>query len=196
VTITLLRHPPRQIIAGDSIEFLAAIPGDLAGWSGSARLSGPGSPMDATSIVVEGSDLHVKFEGQGTGGTKNLCAGQWTLSVWLTSSNDRYTVLASPITVTPDPAATQTQLAHAVETLAIIEKAIRNRLSANPDGGIEEYSVGGMQTRKLSIDQLEKLRNKYAAEVLRLQNPKAPIPRVKFVMTPAGTVPDMLRRFS
>lgn len=195
MTLTLQRQAPKQIVAGDSIEFLVPIPGDLTGWTGSARLTGA-SQMDATSVVVENGDFHVKFEGQVTGGTKALTAGQYTLTVWATSGNDRYTVLQHRMTVTPDLSTGSPALEHAMKTLTAVETAIYARLTGNGDGGVEEYAVEGTSVRKLSIDQLEKLRNKYSAEVARLQNPNAPLGRVKFVMTPAGTLPDYRRRYS
>lgn len=194
MTLTLTHSAPKQIVAGDTIDFLVAIPGDLDGWAGSARLTGA-SQMDASSVATEGSDYHVKFGGQTSPGTKTLTPGQYTLSVWATSGTDRYTVLQAQITITADLSTGTPALAHAVEVLGIIESAIKARLNGNTDGGLEEYEVDGTRVRKIAMADLQRLRNKYAAEVQRLQNPDAPYGRVKATFQPAGSPMNSMRRF-
>lgn len=201
-TLTLLRHPPKQIVAGDSIEFLLPIPQDLTSWTGSARLTGGTdasnlSQMDATSATTEGLDLHVLFQGQVTGGTKSLKPGQYTLTAWMTSTDgkDRYTIGQYFLAVTPDLSTGTPALAHAMKTLAIVEAAIEVRLGANTDSGIEEYTVEGTMVKKIPIERLYQLRKHYAAEVNRLQDPHRPLGSVNVVFTTAGEPMPHRRRY-
>lgn len=194
LTVTLSQRAPRQIIAGDSIEFLVQVPGDYTTWTGSARLTGP-STMDASSVVTEANNYHITFHGQSTPGTKSLTAGQYQLTVWATSGTDRKTIAQFPITITTDLSTGTPALAHAIEMLTAIEAAINARITGNTEGGVEEYAIEGTQVKKLSMMDLQKLRNKYAAEVQALQNPNGPLPRVKFGMTQAATITDFRRRF-
>jgi hypothetical protein len=194
VTIQLTHRAPTQIIAGDSIEFLVAVPTDYQAWTGSARLTGPGQ-MAATSCVLEGSDFHLKFEGQGASGTKTLTAGQYVLTVWATSGNDRRTIAQFPLSIAPDLSTGSPALDHAVKMLTLINTAIENRIAGNNDGGIEDYTVDGTQVRKLPMLELQKLRNKYSAEVAALQNPNGQLRRVNFAFAPTGGMIDVRKRF-
>lgn len=201
MTLTLTHDAPKQIVAGDSIEFLVAVPGDLTGWTGSARLTGPAATMDATSCASEGSDFHIRFAGQtatgtGTYKTSQLPPGQYQLTVWATNGDDRYTVLSVPVSVTADLSTGTPAQQHAMKMLPIIEAAIEARITGNPDGGIEGYAVDGTQVTKLPMVELQKLRAKYSAEISALQNPDRPIGQVKFVMTAAGNPVNFLRRYS
>lgn len=187
---------PRQINAGDSIEFLVAIPSGYEAWTGSARLVGQ-SQMAAT-VTTEDGDYRVRFPGQATGTsgtykTAQLIPGQYTLSVFATSGDDRKTVITQAITIAPDPANSTTAEPDPVEKLRIINAAIKARLSGNSDGGLEGYVIDGTQATKVPLETLEKLRNKYSAEVAALNN-GGQIPRVKFAFTPAGGIPDVRRR--
>jgi hypothetical protein len=193
---SVTRRIPRQINAGDSIEFLIAIPAGYEAWTGSARLVGQ-SQMDGT-VTTEDGDFRVRFPGQATGTsgtykTAQLIPGQYTLSVFATSGTDRKTVITQPITIAPDPASSTTAEPHCVKMLRIIELAIAARVSGNGDGGLESYVIDGTQATKVPMEQLEKLRNKYSSEVAAL-NTGGQFGRVKFVMSPAGGIPDMRRR--
>lgn len=195
MTTTLPRSAPAQLVAGDTLEFLTALPGDLAGWTGSARLTGP-STMEATSVVTEGSDLHLLFEGQSAGGTKELLPGQYTLTVWATNANNRHTIAQFRLTIAPDLSVGTPALAHAIQMLDAIETAIAARVSGAADGPIEEYEINGRKVRKMGLSELYKLRTRYQAEVRTLQNPGRPIARVKAVFGPVGIEPIQTRRFS
>lgn len=194
LTLSLLRTAPKQIIAGDSIEFLVGIPSDLAGWTGSARLTGP-SQMDATSCATEDGNFHVLFEGQSASGTKTLPAGQYTLTVWATSANNRYTVAQYQLTVVANLATGTPAQSHAQKMLALLETAIYNRVNGNSDGGIENYAIDGTAVSKLSMEQLQKMRARYAAEVSREQNPTQQIGRVPFAFTQGGSPVGVNRRY-
>lgn len=194
MTPPLTHVAPQSIVAGDSIDFLVAIPAGYEDWTGSARLTGPGSTLDATSCDTESSDFHVKFSGQTTLGTKNLVAGQFALTVWATSGTDRKTIAQFPITVTPDLSTGTPRQAHALTMLRVVEAEIQARITGNGSGQ-EGYQVDGTMVTKIPIEQLERLRNKYSAEVAALTNPNGGIPRVKFVVTPTGGIADVRRRF-
>lgn len=194
MTITLSYEPPAEVIAGDSIEFLCRVPSAYSSWAPSARLTGPGV-MDHTTCVMEGDSAHVYFKGQGTTSTKTLAAGHYLLSVWTTLSFDRKTVAQFPITITADVSTGTPSQPHAVQMLATVESAIAARVSGNSDGGIESYALDGVQVNKLSMEQLQTLRNKYAREVAALNNPNGQIPRVKVHFAQAGGIPDLRRRF-
>lgn len=193
LTVQLLHEAPKQIVAGDSIDFLVAIPSDLEGWTGSARLTGP-SQMNG-AVVTEGSDFHVTFKGQSASGTKTLAAGQYELTVWATNGEDRYTVAKHALSVLADLAVGEPAQSHAQRMLSIIEAAIQARVSGNADGGIENYAIDGLSVSKIPIEQLEKLRAKYANEVIQAQQADAPFGSVKFYFTKAGTPADMVRRY-
>lgn len=193
MTVATTHACPKQLLAGDSLDLLVAIPGDLIGWTGSARLTGA-STMAGTVETV-GSDFRITFSGQGSPGTKDLTAGNYQLTVWATNGTDRYTVARFTLQVVADLATGTPALAHAQKMLALVETAIEARIQGNGDGGIEEYEIAGRRVVKLSMADLQKFRTKYAAEVARLQNPDRPYARVKAVFTPAGQMPDMLRRY-
>lgn len=192
MTVSTTHSCPKQLLAGDSLDLLVQIPGDLAGWTGSARLTGP-SVLNATTVTTEGSDFRVYF--RGASGTSALTAGSYTLSVWATNGSDRYTVAQFRLQVLADLSTATSALAHAQKTLTLLETAIEARLGGTSDGGIEEYSIGGRSVKKIALSELQALRAKYAHEVARLQNPDRPISRVKAVFTAAGTMPDVLRRY-
>jgi hypothetical protein len=200
VTLASVTHRvPRQIIAGDSIEFLVAVPADYLAWTGSARLTGPGQ-MSATSVALENSDLRVRFAGQASGSsgtykTAQLKPGQYTLTVWLTSGADRVTLLQTQLTITADLSTGTPAEPHCVVMLRMIEEAIQARLDPESGNAIDSYSVDGTAVTKMSLEELERKRNKYAAEVQALQNPNGQIPRVKFAFTQPGAPVDVRRRF-
>jgi hypothetical protein len=149
--------------------------------------------MDATSCVTEGSDFHVKFQGLGTTGTSALVAGQYTLGVWATNENDRATVALYPLTITANIASGTPTQQHALVMLPIIEAAIQARITGNKDGGLESYTVDGTQVMKLPMEQLQKLRRQYAAEVASLQGTGG-IRKLPFAFTPAGGITGMRGR--
>lgn len=138
------------------------------------------------TVVTDGSDFHVTFSGQGDPGTKELTAGQYVLTVWAANGDDRYTVAQYAITVTADLAVGEPTQSHAQRMLAIVESAIVARVSGNADGGIDSYSIDGVSVGKIPLEQLERLRAKYANEVYQQNNRDAPIGSVKFAFTPAG----------
>ena len=193
MSTSLPRNPPGTVPAGDTIEFLVTVPSDYASWTGSARLTGAGQ-MAATSCAAEGADFHIKFQGTASAptvadGTSSLPAGQYTLTVWASNGNDRVTVAQWPVTMTADLATGEPALAHAIKMLDIVESAIIARVSGNNDGGIDQYTIDGTSVVKIPIEQLERLRNKYSAEVAALQNGASPIRRINFAMAPAGGTP-------
>lgn len=186
--MAVTHRAPRQIIAGDSVEFLVAIPGDYSGWTGSARLTGP-STMDATSCATEGTDFHIFFAGQGTPpATKSLTAGQYTLTVWATSADGqrRVTIVQHPLSVTADLSQGTPAQQHALVMLPIIEAAIQARLTGNADGGLEQYAIDGTSVTKLPMEELQRLRRTYSAEVAQIQNPDGQIRRIHFAFAPAS----------
>src|SRR5689334_5415535 len=190
---TPLRAPPSRFPAGDTLDFLQAIPGDYTGWTGSARLTGP-STMDATSCDTEGSDFHVIFSGQGAGGTKELEPGEYRLSVFATQGANRYTVAQYGVSIALDPAtATDGEGSHATRMLAIIERAIEARLSGNDDGGIESYIIDGVSITKTSDARLQLLRARYKAEVAAEQN-GGKLPSLAAVFTSYGDLAPIRSR--
>lgn len=195
VTVTVKYGAPAEIIAGDSLDFYVAVPGDLVGWTGSARLTGLGT-MDATSVTVVNNDFRVKFEGQSAGGTKDLAPGQYVLTVWATSGNDRYTVEQYRLTIRADLSTGSPDLEHAVKMVDLLTAAIQARVSGTPDGGVESYEINGRKVNKMTTPQLRALLNLYRAEVRALMNPGAPIARVKATFGSAGFEPMQKRRYS
>lgn len=183
---TLLREPPTQLLAGDTLEYLQAIPSDYqsAGWTPNARLIGPAG-MEATSCALEGVDAHIKFSGQGTAGTTHLAAGQYRLTVWVTNGNDRATIASHALTILEDLATADVATTHATRMLAVIERAIEARLTGNSDGGIENYVIDGISINKMPIEQLKKLRSEYANEVSRAGN-GGRFGSIEMVFTKAG----------
>lgn len=183
LTVQLLYDVPKKIVAGDSIEFLVAIPSDYASWLGSARITGP-AQMNATSVATEGADYHVTFEGQSASGTKTLSPGQYLLTVWASDGNNRKTIAQYSLTITENLAVGTPAQSHAVQMLGLIETELRNRV--NGHRSIESYTVDGVNITKIPTEQLERMRAKYANEVFQQQNRDAPIGSVKFAFTPTG----------
>lgn len=198
MTLTLLREPPKQIVAGDSIEFYAPIPADLVDFTtGTARLVCQSSTagtaaMSATSITAENGCFRVKFEGQVSGGTKALTPGQYVLTVWAATGNDRYTIGQWPLTIGPDLSTGSPALRHAQKMLLLLETAIAARISG---GEIEEYTIDATNIRKADIEVLERMRSRYAAEVAALQNPGQPLRSVLFELGPTGQPVDPRYRY-
>jgi hypothetical protein len=197
LTVTVTTQPPRQIIAGDSIEFLVPA-GEYASWTPSARLTGPATngTMDHTTCVADGTNFHVYFKGQGTAPkTSGLAAGQYLLTVFATNSSDRKTIAQFPLTVLADLSTGTPTQPFCVRMLALIEAVLASRMSGNALGPIEQYGIDGTMVTRLPTADLERQRNKYSAEVQALNNPNAPIGRVKFGFSAAGQIPDLRRRF-
>lgn len=193
-----LRTPPRQIVAGDSIEFLIAIPSAYDGWTGAARLTGPDNfALDATSCDTVGADLDVFFAGPKDPGTQKLGAGHYYLTVWLKNGDgDRRVTLAQfPVTLQADLSKAGTKAPHAVQMLEIMERALRCRVEGNTDGGLAAYSIDGVAVTKVPVEILERLRNKYSAEVAALNNPNGSIGRIPFTFTSPTMSPDYRRGF-
>lgn len=154
--------------------------------------------MDATTVALSGSSFRVYFQGQttdATPATKALTAGQYSLSVFATQNNDRRTIAVFPLTVFPDASTGTPAQPHCMQMLSLIEAAIRSRAGGTPDGSIEKYSIEGTAIELLSSLDLEKLRNKYAAEVRMIQNPNSPLPSVQITFTQSGFISDMRKRF-
>jgi hypothetical protein len=195
VTLTLLRVPPAQLDAGDSLHYTEPVPSDLSGWTGSAYLStGGAAPVAATTVTSVNDTFEVYFSAAATAA---LAAGQYTLVVYATSGADRYEVARHPVTIRQNLATGTATAHHAVKTLALVEAAIYNRLNGNTDGGVEQYAVNGIQIQKLSMKDLQALRVKYAAEVARLNNPTAPIGAVKIVFGKSSANPvDFRQRYA
>lgn len=195
MTATLTTRAPRQIIAGDSIEFLVPVPSDYSGWTGSARLTGP-STMDATSVTASGSDLDVYFKGQGTAPkTASLTAGSYLLTVWATNNSDRVTLAQFNLTVTADLSTGTPTQPFCVRMLAAIEAALYARQTGSPMGAIDAYDIDMTQVTRQSTKELEQSRNKYAAEVQAWNNRNAAIGRLKFGFVSPGALPDYSKRF-
>ncbi len=196
MTTSLCRTPPSQIVAGDSIEFLFAIPDAYAGWAGAARLTGPDNvAINATSCATEGTDFHVIFAAAQT--DQKLVEGHYALTIWAKTgegaSARRATLAQFRISIQPDLSTGAPEAPHAVQALAAIEKALRCRYKGDVP---EEYIVDGVSVKKMTIEDLEKKRNKYAAEVSQLNNPNGSIGRIPFAFSYAGMPTDFRRRFT
>lgn len=145
--------------------------------------------MDATSVALEGSDFHVKFAGQATGvagtyKTAQLTPGQYSVAVFATNNTDRKTISRFTVTVVADPSTGAPAQPHCVVMLGLIEAAIQARATG---GAIEQYNVDGTDVRKAPLEELERLRNKYAAEVTAL-SAGGGFGRVKFGMASNGSL--------
>lgn len=151
--------------------------------------------MDATAVTSTGDGFEVRFQGTNPGGTQALTAGMYTLTVFASNAatKDRITVAQFPVRVLPDMSTGTPALLHAVKMLPIVEAEIEARLTGNGSAN-EEYGADSVHVKKLPMQQLQVLRNKYAAEVNQIMNPNGQIARVKFVMSPAGGMPDLRRR--
>lgn len=148
--------------------------------------------MAATSCAAEGSDFHVYFVGNA--GTSKLPSGHYQLTVWASDGTGRRVTLEQiTVSLAPDLSAGFADQPRAFRTLAAIEAAIDARVTGQQV--IEEYTVDGTATRKASLEELERLRNKYAAEVSAIINARRPIGSVEFAFGPSGTIPSMRHRF-
>lgn len=144
------------------------------------------------TVATDGADFRVTFAGQSAAGTKNLAAGQYTLTVWATSGDDRYTVAQYPVTVEANLAVGTPAQRHALIVLPKIEAAIAARLAG---GEIESYSVDGVNIAKVSLEVLERMRSKYSAEVAAMNGVGA-FGSVKFAFSPTGSPMDQRGRYS
>lgn len=145
------------------------------------------------TVATEGSSFRVTFPGQSSEGTKKLPAGQYILAVWATSGDDRYTVATYPITVTADLAVGTPTQSHATQMLALIETELRNRV--NGQKSIETYTVDGVSIGKITTEQLERMRARYANEVA-MQNNGGAFGSVKVAFAPTGHAVGVVRRYS
>jgi hypothetical protein len=85
----------------------------------------------------------------------------WTLKVSGTSTQAVQTGLITVLTNPATATATTDDRSHARKALDLIEAAIENRLP----NGLESYNIAGRDIRKISLLDLLKLKDRYAAIV-------------------------------
>lgn len=159
-------YEPVEFVGGDTVEWtkvLADYP--ASSWTLKYRLIA--GDVDSTITATEDGDSYeVEIPPATTAAIVTETVGR--LVGWVTDGTDRHYVYDATVRVRPNiETATATNLkTHAVRTLAVIEAALENRLTAD----MESYSIDGRQVTKIPIKELRRLRGLYAAEVWREQN--------------------------
>ena len=152
-----------KLIVGDTLNFLTSVPDYPAseGWTLTFRLvprtSGTAIEFSATA---EGVDYRSTVSASTTDG---WAAGEYSWASYVTLSGERYTVETGTITLLPDPgvATTLDSRSHARIVLENIEAVIEGRATTDQ----QEYTIGQRSLRRMTVDDLIKLRTRYRNEV-------------------------------
>lgn len=168
--------PPSTLHAGDSVRFRIADHPDYPnseGWDLQYNLQGVDRLLDDADITVvfqtSGDDENHWLVTITAAKTANLSAGRYRLMGHFAGSGsfanrrERLDELDTVLVVLPDPATTVANAfqTHAERTLAVIEAVLEGRLTDD----IEQYQIAGRSVSKIPIEQLTKLRGRYAAMV-------------------------------
>jgi len=158
---------PSAIVAGDSLQWdrtdlHADYPAST--WTLRYTLAGPAS---ITFDAAEGSDGRFEVREDSTT-TALLPAGTYRLRAHLLLGGDRFTnwpdgtpICDRRVTVVADPETSSPGATHAETMLGLVEAALEGRI---PEG-LESYTFDGVAIAKIPVEQLHRLRAKYAAEV-------------------------------
>lgn len=176
------------LIAGDSINYAASLPGytPADGWSLRYRLTpraAGGTPVDITA-TDSGSGWLVQV---GPATTAVWVAGDYTWASWVQRTGERYSIGQGQLTIKADPAAlpagTDTRSAAAV-TLATLEAAYQAHISSG-NAAVGEYEINGrrMKYRKLEelLAAIAAARRQVEAERVSARVSAGLSPRLQFV---------------
>ncbi len=118
----------------------------------------------SAQVAAQGTGWRCTLSAANTQGLKGDSASAdsvtWTLSA--SAGGERYTLVEGTSLLWPDPAQqTSGAKTHARRMLELIEAQIEGRLPAD----LQSYQIGGHAVVLLPMDQLLRLRSRYAAEV-------------------------------
>ena len=154
------------LTAGDTLDFTTSVPDYLAsaGWVLKYRLAprAAGTAIDLTS-VASGDDHRVTVL---AATTLSWAVGEYGWTAFVEKAAERYTVDRGELTIR----AASTTLAAGVDTrsqarvaLDAIDAVMANRATMDQ----QEYSIAGRSLKRMSVDELLKLRAFYADQVAK-----------------------------
>lgn len=158
----------QQLVAGDSLDFYDEFDTYPAsdGWTLKYRLTPRFTSPAQTPIVITAStfDTTQYRVQQSPATTAAWTAGIYTWTRWVEKAGARQSLGAGELEVLADPAnlaAGYDQRGHARKVLDAIEAVIERRATRDQ----EEYAIDGRSLKRTPIDDLYRLRQRYAAEV-------------------------------
>ncbi|HKV74576.1 MAG TPA: hypothetical protein VJN95_08655 [Gemmatimonadales bacterium] len=118
----------------------------------------------AAQVAAQGTGWRCTLSAANTQGLKGDSPSPetvaWTLSA--SAGGERYTLAQGTLLLYPDPAQqTSGAKTHSQTMLELIEAQLEGRLPAD----LQSYQIGGHAVALIPIDQLLRLRSRYAAEV-------------------------------
>ncbi len=157
-------NEPREFRAGDTVAWSVDLdkfrPAD--GYTLRYALRGPSS-IDITS-VPDGDKHAISLAATTTAG---YAPGEYAWIAYVTNdSGFRQTLGSALLTILPNPTAITTPVdtrTHARKMLDAIEARLEGRATADQ----EEYTIGNRSLKRIPIEQLVAIRDKYRAEVQR-----------------------------
>lgn len=153
---------PTELTAGTNWRWDRRLPAHLAadGWTLKYAVRGP-EDLDVTATADDDT-----YQIRVTPAQSTIDAGTYRLIGYLEKGEpvtDRDIIYDAPLTVLANPLLSVGRRSHAEETLFLIEAAIEGRIPADR----ESFEIDGTQITRIPIDQLLKLRGRYAALVKR-----------------------------
>lgn len=148
------------------------------GWTPSYAIKGASDLVWSSGWVTNNGSFHTVVIPASS--TAVLTEGRYEFTrIWTgsgTYSGYRYTDILDPLVVVPNPATATAgdRVSFAETNLAAVQAAITARLAGDEP---EEYAIGGRSVRKMTIDQLQRLRAALQTEVWRERNPTAANPK-------------------
>lgn len=157
---------PTELTAGQSWAWDKTLsdhpPSD--GWTLKYALRGP---EDADFTAAANGDTYEIREGPAE---TDLDAGRYRLVGYIEKGDpvtDRHVIYEGTLRVRANPITAVNTQTHAEKTLAVIEAALEGRLTADE----EEFEINGRSVRRIPVEELYRLRNRYRTEVAMERSP-------------------------
>lgn len=155
---------PKSMVAGDSLRVapagLAAAYPSTAGYSVTLIMV-PERGGDPVSVAAEWAPGAWSLALAGDA-SADLAPGAWRWAVRVEGAGGRFTADNGVISVLPDPTSNADRRSHARRVLDSLEAAIEGRASATD---LENTLADGRQIKRMSHEELLKMRDAYAAKV-------------------------------
>ncbi len=153
------------IVAGDTVDFLTSVPDfpPSAGYTLKFRLVplAGGTAIEWTAATGDDDQYRTQV---GPAITAPYAADDYNWFSWVEKSGARYSVGQGTCRIKPDPAVLTTAYdgrSHPARVLAAIEAVLEKRATMDQ----ESYSIGGRTLARMSVGDLMRFRQRYAAEV-------------------------------
>jgi hypothetical protein len=169
--MTAASAPPKQITAGDSVDFTFAcdyLPSD--GWSMTWRLVGAGVAL-TLSAAAAGTGFEVTAAASATGALTVPATGiPCRLFGFAVNGAQRFTVYSGNCFLAPNPASiTGDTRGHAQRTYDAIKALLEGRATKDQ----QSYKIGDRELARIPVPELLMLQDYYRTQANREQNAEA-----------------------